>query len=99
MLNKNKLVPFFLLLLTVPFSTVNAKDNSDSPQAHELMQAFLKASGSPGLSVSVGYAGKIVWPEGFGHADLGQGVSVDPATTRFNFGTVLISLGEVFVPE
>lgn len=89
MLNKNKLVPFFLLLLIVPFSTVDAKGNGDSQQAHELMLAFFEASGSPGLSVSVGYGGKIVWSEGFGHADLEQGVSVDPSTTRFRIGSVI----------
>lgn len=41
----------------------------------------------PGLSVSVGIDGQIVWAEGFGWADLEQRVPVR-ATSRFRVGSV-----------
>lgn len=57
-------------------------------EAERIVQAFLEASGAPGLSVSVGRCDRIVWSEGFGLADLEQRVPVDPAATRFRVGSV-----------
>ena len=48
---------------------------------------FIKAARVPGLSVAVGVQGRMVWSEGFGHADIEQSVPVTPRT-RFRLGSV-----------
>jgi len=45
-------------------------------------------TGAPGMAVSVGVRGELVWSEGFGYADLEQRVPVWPAVTRFRIGSV-----------
>jgi CubicO group peptidase (beta-lactamase class C family) len=52
-----------------------------------IMQELVQRAGVPGLGVAVGVEGRVVWSEGFGFADLEQGV---PATrlTRFRVGSV-----------
>lgn len=90
MLNMNKpLLLILLALLFAPFDQVVARGNDHPAQAHVLMQEFFIASGSPGLSVSVGMGGKIIWSEGFGDADLEQSVAVNPAKTLFRIGSTI----------
>ena len=86
------LLLFVLLLLVSPFGEVAARDTTVSYQAHALMQEFFDAGESPGLVVSVGRGGKIIWSEGFGYADLEQLVPADPARTRFRIGSVIKSM-------
>ncbi|NIM51731.1 MAG: serine hydrolase [Gemmatimonadales bacterium] len=50
-------------------------------------QAIVNDVGVPGLSVSVGVDGKVVWSEGFGFADLELMVPVTPQT-RMRIGSV-----------
>lgn len=59
--------------------------------ARESVRAELAAQNLPGLSVAVGSNGEIVWAEGFGWADLGKRVTVEPHT-RFRIGTASIPL-------
>ena len=84
-----KLLSISLLLLLTPLDAVLAKDGGSAKQAHTLMQAFFDASDTPGLAVSVGLGGTIIWSEGFGYADLEQRVKVDPAHTRLRIGSVI----------
>jgi len=84
-----QLLSFFLVLLVIPFDAVLAKDSSLAGQAHTLMQAFFDAGDTPGLAVSVGLNGTIIWSEGFGHADLEQLVKVDPARSKLRIGSVI----------
>ncbi len=42
----------------------------------------------PGVSVSVMIKGDLVFSQGFGYADLEQGVRVDPSKTKFRVGSV-----------
>ena len=74
-----------ILLLLISFSA-HAIDLTDD--AERLMQQFAHDSGAPGLSVSVGIRGKLVWSEGFGYADLEQKVPVSPALTKFRVGSI-----------
>jgi len=83
----SRLVLAFLFL--VPFNAVSAEDASVAERAHALVQEFFFASDTPGLAVSVGLGNKIVWSEGFGHADVEQMVKVDPARTLFRIGSVI----------
>jgi len=84
-----QLVLILLILLLTPFHAVLAKDSGLAEQAHTLMQAFFAASDTPGLAVSVGLGGTIIWSEGFGYADLEQQVKVDPAHTKLRIGSVI----------
>ena len=88
MLNLSKSI-LFLVLFIGAFGELEARDSSVSNKAHSLMQEFFEASDTPGLVVSVGIGGKIIWSEGFGYADLEQLVPADPAQTRFRIGSVI----------
>lgn len=80
-----------MVLLLFPFGMVSAKEGTVTEQAHTLMQQFFDESNTPGLAVAVGMGGKVIWSQGYGHADVEQMVKVDPAQT-------LVSLGQVFAP-
>ena len=56
-------------------------------QAQQLVRTRLVEQNSPGLSVAVGVAGKIVWAEGFGLANLESREPVTPGS-RFRIGHV-----------
>ena len=56
-------------------------------QARAVISAFVDSVGVPGVSVAVGVGDQIIWAEGFGYADLEQGVSVR-TTTRFRIGSI-----------
>ncbi len=53
-----------------------------------MVREFADSSGAPGLSISVGQHGSLLWSQGFGYADIEQQVPVDPAATRFRIGSV-----------
>jgi len=90
MMNKYKQTFVVLLILFLsPLDAVLARDGSVKQQAHDLVQAFFDAGDSPGLAVSVGLGGRIIWSEGFGYADVEQKVEVDPARTLFRIGSVI----------
>lgn len=57
-------------------------------EADRVLTEFFEASGAPGLAVSVGRDGALLWSRGHGFADLEQQVPVDPARTRFRIGSV-----------
>lgn len=56
-------------------------------QARKMVAEYMAARGVPGLSVAVSVQGVTVWSEGFGLADVEQGVPVTPATV-FRTGSV-----------
>ncbi len=58
-------------------------------QLSEVIQEFLESQGIPGLAVSVGLNGSLVFSEGFGYADLENRVPVNPQTTKFRVGSVV----------
>ena len=89
MTRNRQLISILLILLLAPFEAILAKDNSVAAQAHALMQEFFDTSNTPGLAVSVGLGGSIIWSEGFGYADVEQQVKVDPARTLLRIGSVI----------
>ena len=48
----------------------------------------MKETQVPGISISVGVNGKIVWSKGFGYTDIEQNVLVYPSKTLFRIGSV-----------
>lgn len=56
-------------------------------QGRKAVQTLVSLAGVPGLSVAVGIDGQVIWSEGFGSADLEQGVPVTPLT-RFRIASV-----------
>lgn len=55
-------------------------------QARTLIEEYMAARGVPGLSVAVARDGVLQWSEGFGLADVEQGIAVTTAT-RFRTGS------------
>ena len=65
--------------------------SSQVAEARELVKAWLAEHDAPGLTVAVVVASEIVWAEGFGMADLENGVPVRPHT-KMRIGSVSKSL-------
>lgn len=72
---------------------VHADDNllDAVTAAREAVHAIIEEEGIPGASVAVSVGGRVVWSEGFGWADIEQGVPVTPLT-RFRVGSVSKSM-------
>lgn len=82
----------FLLVATLLFAGASGAQPDDltrSERAQALMAKFAEESGAPGLAVSVGLKGEMVWSQGFGFADLEQQVPVDPARSLFRNGSTV----------
>ena len=60
---------------------------------------FMRESGLPGLAVTIGRSGRIIYSEGFGFADLEQHVPVDPAVTRFRVGSTAKSMTAMAIAQ
>ena len=56
-------------------------------QARDVIQASMRESGAPGVSVAVAVDGRVVWAEGFGWADVENRVAV-AAQTRFRIASI-----------
>ncbi len=56
-------------------------------EARAIVREAMSESGVPGVSVAVGFHGKVVWSQGFGLADLEHSVPVTPLT-KFRVGSV-----------
>ena len=84
-----KTVMLFLVVGLVATSNVAARGCDFTVEADQLMSQFAASSGSPGLVVSVGRQGQLVWSKGYGYADLEQKVPVDPPATKFRVGSVV----------
>ncbi|MGE0442227.1 MAG: serine hydrolase domain-containing protein [Gemmatimonadales bacterium] len=66
-------------------------DQAAIARARTFIRDTMTALGAPGAGVTVMRAGRVIWSEGFGFADLEQGVPVTPLT-RFRVGSVSKSL-------
>jgi serine beta-lactamase-like protein LACTB, mitochondrial len=60
-------------------------------QGRRIVRAGLTEQNLPGLSVAVGVDGDVVWAEGFGWGDLGNGVPIAP-DLKFRIGTASTAL-------
>ena len=74
--------------------TENLEHAAAIARARAFIRDTMRALGAPGASVTVMKAGRIVWSEGFGFADLEQQVPVTPLT-RFRVGSVSKALTSV----
>lgn len=63
---------------------------------HEILDSLRMATGIPGLSVTVGIDGDVVWSEGLGFADLENRVAVTPLT-KFRIGSVSKAVSSIAV--
>lgn len=85
-LGKTAMTRFGVALFALVSISASAQDVA--VEADRLMSQFVKDSGTPGLSVSVGMEGRLIWSKGYGYADIEQQVPVDPAATKFRVGSV-----------
>lgn len=69
--------------------TLVAQAREPASDAKQMVRQFAEKSGAPGLSVSVGKNGRLLWSAGHGFADMEQRVPVDPAATRFRVGSIV----------
>jgi len=79
-------------------------DSAPSPQyaaaverARQLVRAAIVEQNLPGVSVTVGAGGTVVWAEGFGWRDVMTRAPVTPAT-RFNIGTAASAVTAAVAP-
>jgi len=77
-------------------SSAAPADLAPIARARAFIRDTMAALGAPGASVTVMRHGKVIWSEGFGFADLEQGVAVTPLT-RFRVGSVSKALTSVAV--
>lgn len=76
---------FCLLAIVLPLIVFG---QAPQQKAAQLIRTFMNDHQVPGVAVTVGMNGQIIWSEGFGYADLEQRVPVWPAITRFRVGSV-----------
>ena len=77
------LILFFILAIGGGYMT----GNDPKDKSRRIVQRFMKNYKIPGLSVTVGESGEVIWSEGFGLADIEQNILVT-TTTRFRIGSV-----------
>ncbi len=65
-------------------------------RAEQYLDSLMKKQNIPGLSVSVGSAGKVLWAQGFGYADLENRTPVS-IRSRFRMGSVSKSITSVAI--
>ncbi len=86
---------FLLILLCGLQASLFSQPRSEAvTRARSIIADSLRASRTPGVSVTVVQRGEIVWSEGFGFADLEQQVPVTPHT-KFRVGSVSKALTSV----
>ena len=80
--------PFPSVSHAAPYAAVSPATAYDAAirQARAAIAAYMTREGVPGLSIAVSLNGVRAWSEGFGYADVEQGVSVTPST-RFRSGS------------
>lgn len=77
-----------LAVALLAMAGLNAHASDVTDEADRMFRRFAEDSGTPGLSVSVGMRGQVIWSAGYGFADVEQRVPVDPSTTKFRVGSV-----------
>lgn len=78
--------PLLLIALVLLSPAIHAQKVSEDDLDRICVDFYNK--GFPGLAVSVGYKGDLLFSSGYGFADLEQKVAVDPSRTKFRVGSV-----------
>ena len=94
---KVRILALLLILLTSGVSY--SQERSAVDDASALIEEFMRNTNAPGVAVTVGVKGQIVWSEGFGYADVEQRVPVWPGITRFRVGSTAKSMTAVAVGQ
>lgn len=76
------------LVLVLTASVSYAQTPDQVKEADAIARALMQDSALPGLAVTVGQGGVLLWSEGYGYADVEQRVPVWPAITKFRVGSV-----------
>jgi len=74
--------------LVLTATSAQSQDRVTIEKARELIEALMVETHAPGVAVSIGIKGEIVWSEGFGYADVEQESPVTSANTKFRIGSV-----------
>ena len=88
MKNLAKSLILALIITLLQAAVSNAVPDSTVEEASALIRGFMADTHSPGVAITIGQKGKVIWSEGFGYADVEQRVPVWPAITRFRVGSV-----------
>jgi len=84
---KTRLCSALLSLSALAGGVCGAPLSTEIERAHKVVEDLVTAKRIPGFSIAVARSGRIVWSEGFGFANVEQGVVVTPLT-RFRLGSV-----------
>ncbi len=57
-------------------------------EAEKVVEKMVEENEIPGLAVTVSKGGEIVWSEGFGWAEIEQGIPANPSKTKFRIGSI-----------
>lgn len=83
------------ILITLLFSFLGFSQNTTSKDirnARKQAKRFLRKQRVPGMSVSVGKNGAILWSEGFGYAKRKPKVRINPSETLFRIASISKSI-------
>lgn len=72
---------------------------STSEAVNEVAENYFEEAGFPGMAVSIGQNGVLVFSEGYGYADIEQQVPVIPGASRFRIGSVSKSMTAMAVGQ
>ena len=92
---RTKVCILALLLILLTSAVSYSQERSAADDASALIEEFMRNTNAPGVAVTVGVKGQIVWSEGFGYADVEQRVPVWPGITRFRVGSTAKSMTAV----
>jgi len=86
-MNQLKYIYILILLFIFSVAGLSSSGSGQEARASRIIEKFMKTHKMPGLSITVGKEGEIIWSEGFGFADVDKNISVTPQT-RFRIGSV-----------
>ncbi len=85
--SQNLLLVSIFSLLSLTQAVAEKWDEAIS-EAKVIIGEMMTETNYPGLSISIGFDGEIIWSEGFGYADISSKTAVDPSFSKFRIGSV-----------
>ena len=77
-----------LLCISLPILLFGQKRTTAIDQSRTLVQKTSKENLFPGVAVTVAQKGKVIWSEGFGHANISANEPVNPSKSLFRIGSI-----------
>ena len=88
-IGRGSLIGFILAVVFVASGCATTSGTSEHHSvAKEAVEKFARESKSPGLAVSAGCNGNLIWSHGTGFADIEQRVPVTAHSTKFRVGSI-----------